>query len=170
LTIFSTFSSHMDTDWYRRYPHESTEWLRILWKLSQWKQHRTLRCHWIYICIIHFYCDLGKINRPAHNAVPSKLALERSHFLYRYKWNYMCMCTVKGYDILEDKHAWGKSVNYVTECAIKKCQYPVKWPELNTKWQFVSAYMRSDNVTTTKWLFAFDTIYFIYLHSHRWKS
>jgi len=34
------------------------------------------------------------------------------------------MCTVKGFDTLKDKIALGKSVNYVTECAIKKSQYP----------------------------------------------
>jgi len=33
------------------------------------------------------------------------------------------MCTVKGYDILKDKTALGKSVNYVTECTIRKSQY-----------------------------------------------
>jgi len=37
--------------------------------------------------------------------------------------NYMHMCTVKGYDILKDKNILGKSVNYVTECPIKKSQY-----------------------------------------------
>jgi len=34
------------------------------------------------------------------------------------------MCTVKGYDVLRDTNALGKSVNYVTECTIKKSQYP----------------------------------------------
>jgi len=35
----------------------------------------------------------------------------------------ICMYTVKGYDILKDKNALGKSVNYVTECTIRKSQY-----------------------------------------------
>ena len=64
-----------------------------------------------------YFSDVGEIwyKISAHNAVLHLWVSWNS----APKWNYICTCTVKHYDILEIKNAFAKSVYCVTDYMVK---------------------------------------------------
>jgi hypothetical protein len=118
--------------WYKRHPHKFIGLLWVLWKLEQWKHYFTgvkefifvhsaflvrLWWHFVFKCSAHN--DVGSVLQVSWKSVQWS-----PYFFCGHDWNYIYMCAVKQYYMLDVKNTLVKSfvlchrVHHLQHCVL----------------------------------------------------